>query len=446
MVSLGLRDVTKVYPDGTLAVDRLSLEVDQGEFLVLLGPSGCGKSTVLRMVAGLEEISSGELRIGHRLANDIPPAQRDIAMVFQSSALYPHFSVRDNLGFALRMAKLPADDVQRRVTEVADGLGLAGYLDRMPSRLSGGERQRVAMGRAIVRRPALFLMDEPLSNLDAQLRVHLRAEISTLTRDLGTTTIYVTHDQAEAMSMGHRIAIMRNGVLQQVGTGQRVYDEPANVFVATFIGSPRMNLLEGRVEAQRDGGLQVDLGTQKLSFPQPLMPDHAMLRGLDGRYVIVGLRPDAITLAGRTAHDTPYARLSAHIRHVEFLGNETLLHLDTGSRPAQVPDLAAPADTHLVHEDPRTDAARRGRRQGPVFRRRRGRSGNGSPAPAAAAGQGPGPVGAPPPLPGQGPVTGDLVARLPASQHPRAGEITAVDVELEHLYVFGFDGRRLCPF
>ena len=449
MVSLGLRELTKVYPDGTRAVDRLSLEVDQGEFIVLLGPSGCGKSTVLRMIAGLEEITAGELRIGHRLANDMPPAQRDIAMVFQSSALYPHFSVRDNLGFALRMARMPPQDIERRVDEVAAGLGLAGYLDRMPTRLSGGERQRVAMGRAIVRRPALFLMDEPLSNLDAQLRVHLRAEISTLTRDLGTTTVYVTHDQAEAMSMGHRVAILRAGVLQQVGTPPLVYDEPANVFVATFIGSPRMNLLEGRVQALRDGGLELDLGAQRLSFQQPLLPDHALLRGLDGQAVIVGLRPDAVALGGGAGEpggpggSGPPGRLQAVIRHAEFLGNETLLHLDTGSRPARVPDLAAPEDTHLTHDDPRSDAARRGaHRRGLVgLRRRRGRAaGTEGRAPAAEPdrdGDAAGGIAAP--------ATGDMVARLPPSAHPKAGVLVTIQVDLGHLYVFGYDGRRSVP-
>ena len=246
--------VAKIYPDGTRAVNDLNLEIEDGEFMVLVGPSGCGKTTALRMVAGLEDISEGQLRIGDRVVNHVPPRDRDIAMVFQSYALYPHLTVYDNIAFGLKLKKMPKDEIDRRVQDAAQVLGLEPFLDRKPRALSGGQRQRVAMGRAIVREPAAFLMDEPLSNLDAKLRVQMRAEIAKLQSDLGTTTVYVTHDQVEAMTMGDRVAVMRKGELQQVAPPQELYDRPVNLFVGGFIGSPAMNLLEATLE-RANGGL-----------------------------------------------------------------------------------------------------------------------------------------------------------------------------------------------
>src|SRR5437870_3122682 len=253
--------VTKTYPDGTTAVSGLTLDISDGEFMVLVGPSGCGKTTALRMVAGLEDISSGVVRIGERVVNHVPSRDRDIAMVFQSYALYPHLSVYENIAFGLRLKKVPKKEIDRRVNEAAHVLGLEQFLKRKPRALSGGQRQRVAMGRAIVREPQAFLMDEPLSNLDAKLRVQMRAEVSRLQTELGVTTIYVTHDQVEAMTMGDRVAVMRKGELQQVGSPQELYDTPLNLFVGGFIGSPAMNMLEVKI-AERNGGLVAEGGKQ----------------------------------------------------------------------------------------------------------------------------------------------------------------------------------------
>ena len=251
MAAIEFRDVSKIFADGTRAVDSLDLSIEEGEFMVLVGPSGCGKTTALRMVAGLEEISEGTITIGDRVVNDVSPKERDIAMVFQNYALYPHMTVEQNLAFGLKLRKLSKAEIRRRVHAAATTLGLDEYLERKPGALSGGQRQRVAMGRAIVREPHAFLMDEPLSNLDAKLRVQMRSEIQKLQRTLGVTTIYVTHDQTEAMTMGDRIAVMRGGALQQVDTPERVYQRPANQFVAGFIGSPAMNMAMGRVRARR---------------------------------------------------------------------------------------------------------------------------------------------------------------------------------------------------
>ena len=256
MAEVTFEHVSKIYPDGTRAVSDIELEIKDGEFMVLVGPSGCGKTTALRMVAGLEEISEGELKIGDRVVNNVAPRNRDIAMVFQSYALYPHLTVYDNIAFGLKLRKMDKQEIDKRVKDAARVLDLEPFLDRKPRALSGGQRQRVAMGRAIVRQPQAFLMDEPLSNLDAKLRVQMRAEISQLQSRLGTTTIYVTHDQVEAMTMGDRVAVMRKGELQQVATPQELYDEPVNLFVGGFIGSPSMNLLEGTLQRleRRNGG------------------------------------------------------------------------------------------------------------------------------------------------------------------------------------------------
>jgi multiple sugar transport system ATP-binding protein len=329
-------NVTKVYDNGFRAVTDLDLTVADGEFLVLVGPSGCGKSTALRMVAGLEQITAGELRIGDRVVNDLPPKERDIAMVFQNYALYPHMTVAQNIGFALKLAKMPRTEIDERVHQAAKLLQLEEWLDRKPSQLSGGQRQRVAMGRAIVRDPAVFLMDEPLSNLDAKLRVQMRAEIARLQRQLGTTTIYVTHDQVEAMTMGDRVAVMREGRLLQVAEPEVLYAEPANLFVAAFIGSPSMNLLEGTFHL--DGGApRVSLGAQSLTVPASLLDARPGLRSFDGRPVVVGIRPehlwDASIADGRGGRDTG-ARLQATVELREALGSELLLHLRTDARVA----------------------------------------------------------------------------------------------------------------
>jgi multiple sugar transport system ATP-binding protein len=280
-----LDQITKRFPDGSLAVDDFNLDIADGEFVILVGPSGCGKSTTLNMIAGLEDITSGELRIGGTVVNQKSPKDRDIAMVFQSYALYPHMTVRENMGFALKLAKTPKATIDEKVNEAARILDLTQYLDRKPANLSGGQRQRVAMGRAIVRDPAVFLMDEPLSNLDAKLRVQMRTEVSRIQRRLGTTTVYVTHDQTEAMTLGDRVAVMRTGVLQQVGSPQELYDTPVNLFVAGFIGSPAMNFMAGTVD---DGQLRMPLGSVPITGKLRQQLD--AMKG--GRDVIVGIRPE----------------------------------------------------------------------------------------------------------------------------------------------------------
>jgi len=327
--------VSKVYPDGTAAVKGLDLDIGDGEFLVLVGPSGCGKTTALRMVAGLEDISSGELRIGERVVNRLPAKDRDIAMVFQSYALYPHLSVFDNIAFGLRLQKVPKDEIRTRVEEAARILGLTEHLKRKPRSLSGGQRQRVAMGRAIVRRPQVFLMDEPLSNLDAKLRVQTRAEISRLQRDLDVTTIYVTHDQVEAMTMGDRVAVMRKGLLQQVAPPQELYDRPRNLFVAAFIGSPAMNLLQGRLVRQGDG-LVVDLGGQRLAVDEEVLRFRPALAGYEGRPVTVGIRPEDVEDAALVPDGPADRRLKGRISLREALGSELLVYVATDAREAEV--------------------------------------------------------------------------------------------------------------
>jgi multiple sugar transport system ATP-binding protein len=347
MASVTMDNVTKVYPNGFQAVSGLDLDIADGEFLVLVGPSGCGKSTALRMVAGLEEISAGELRIGDRVVNDLPPKGRDIAMVFQNYALYPHMTVAQNIGFSLKLAKLPKDEVERRVREAARTLQLEDWLNRKPGQLSGGQRQRVAMGRAIVRNPAVFLMDEPLSNLDAKLRVQVRAEIARLQRELGVTTIYVTHDQVEAMTMGDRVAVLNEGFLLQVAPPEVLYAEPANLFVAAFIGSPSMNLLDGRFELGDGGAGRVTLGSQTLTVPASLLAERPALRAYDGGTVVVGIRPEQMWDAsvGRDrsgpaddAAGDAGARLRATVELREALGAELLVHLRTDASPAITQD------------------------------------------------------------------------------------------------------------
>jgi multiple sugar transport system ATP-binding protein len=321
VASIAFSEVSKVFPDGTAAVDRLDLEVEDGGFTVLVGPSGSGKSTALRMVAGLEEATGGTIRIADRVVNDVAPKDRDIAMVFQSYALYPHMSVEDNLGFALKMQRAGKDSIRARVGAVARRLGIGEQLVRRPRQLSGGQRQRVALGRAIVREPQAFLMDEPLSNLDAKLRVEMRAYIARLHHELGTTTLYVTHDQTEAMTMGDRVAVMRDGRLEQVDAPQALYARPVNLFVAAFIGSPAMNLLRGHVV-----GDEVALGGQTLSLP----------RRVAGEEVVVGIRPEAVRVADGSS---PVGSvLDLEVVLVESLGSDVLVHLRTDAPRVTVTD------------------------------------------------------------------------------------------------------------
>ncbi|HEX9670548.1 MAG TPA: sn-glycerol-3-phosphate ABC transporter ATP-binding protein UgpC [Thermoanaerobaculia bacterium] len=300
-------------------IEHLDLAVRDREFMVLVGPSGCGKSTALRMIAGLEEITAGTISIGGRVVNDVAPKDRDIAMVFQSYALYPHMTVRQNLEFGLKIRKTPREEMERRVREAAEILGVTELLDRKPKQLSGGQRQRVAVGRAIVRKPAVFLFDEPLSNLDAKLRVQMRAEISKLQKTLETTTVYVTHDQIEAMTMGHRIAVMRAGALQQVGTPLEVYERPANLFVAGFIGTPPMNFVPGTLA---DGGAAFVASGFRLPVPERLRAS----AGGDGRRVVLGIRPENIREPGRAERGGPTLPLTAKVEFVEPLGHEVIVH------------------------------------------------------------------------------------------------------------------------
>jgi len=332
-------DVTKVYADGTRAVDALSLDIADGEFMVLVGPSGCGKTTALRMVAGLEDISGGVLRIGERVVNHVPARDRDIAMVFQSYALYPHLSVYENIAFGLKVKGMSKQEIERRVNDAARILGLEPFLKRKPRALSGGQRQRVAMGRAIVREPAAFLMDEPLSNLDAKLRVQMRAEVSRLQRDLGTTTIYVTHDQIEAMTMGDRVAVMRKGELQQVADPQTLYDRPVNLFVGGFIGSPAMNMIEATV-GRDNGSLHVDVGQQRIALDDAMLTTHPALASYEGRPVILGIRPEDLEDAS-LAPDTPADRRLRGVTELrEALGSELMVHFTVeGTRPALTEDV-----------------------------------------------------------------------------------------------------------
>ncbi|MHB1243627.1 MAG: ABC transporter ATP-binding protein [Gaiellaceae bacterium] len=322
MADVAFDEVEKVYDNGFHAVKDLSLEIEDGEFLVLVGPSGCGKTTALRMVAGLEEISGGTVSIGGRVVNKLSPKERDIAMVFQNYALYPHLSVAENIAFGLRLRKTPKSTIDERVDWAAKMLDLTPYLDRRPKQLSGGQRQRVAMGRAIVRHPQVFLMDEPLSNLDAKLRVQMRADIAKLQRDIGTTTIYVTHDQVEAMTMGDRVAVMTNGVLQQVDRPQRLFDEPANLFVAGFIGTPPMNLLEALVSVDGDD-VTLSLAGQQLRVDPAGLRRYPGLRGAGGRTVVVGIRAGELGVASERP-DLP--RLTARLDIVEALGSESVAY------------------------------------------------------------------------------------------------------------------------
>ncbi len=330
MATVTLDKVNKVYENGFHAIHDLDLDIEDKEFLVLVGPSGCGKSTALRMIAGLETISGGQMLIGDKVVNDVEPKDRDIAMVFQNYALYPHMTVYDNIGFALKLAKVPKDEIDKRVRQASKILELDANLHRKPGQLSGGQRQRVAMGRAIVRQPAAFLMDEPLSNLDAKLRVQMRAEIAALQRDLAVTTVYVTHDQIEAMTMGDRVAVLKAGYLQQVDTPQNLYDRPDNVFVAAFIGSPSMNLYEATIDLVDDGGV-VHLGSQTLTIGASVLAARPALRNHTGK-VIVGIRPEDFEDAAMVKDDTSGRQLTSTVSLIEALGSELMVHFDLDAR------------------------------------------------------------------------------------------------------------------
>jgi multiple sugar transport system ATP-binding protein len=347
MTSVEFDRVSKVFPDGTVAVSELCLQIREGEFMVFVGPSGCGKTTALRMVAGLEDVTSGEIRIGGRVVNDVPPRERDVAMVFQSYSLYPHLSVYDNMAFGLRLRRKRKTEVDARVRGAAQMLDLDPYLSRKPRELSGGQRQRVAMGRAIVREPRAYLMDEPLSNLDAKLRVHMRAEIGKIQRELGVTTIFVTHDQVEAMTMGTRVAVMRKGEVQQVGPPEEVYNRPNNLFVAGFIGSPAMNFLEA----------QIDGAVAKLAGHDiPVPPRWADERST----VIVGFRPEAVCDASTTGGGSD-VRVPGHVELVESLGPEVIVHVAVDAKPVltdEVREIARDTGEEITRAERATVVAR----------------------------------------------------------------------------------------
>jgi multiple sugar transport system ATP-binding protein len=368
VAQIALESVTKKFPDGTTAVSSLDLAVGDGELLVLVGPSGCGKTTALRMVAGLEDVTSGTISIDGRPVNDVEPRHRDIAMVFQSYALYPHLSVYDNMAFSLKYRRVAKTEIRQRVAEAARILELEPYLQRKPRQLSGGQRQRVAMGRAIVRQPRAFLMDEPLSNLDAKLRVQMRAEIAQLQRSLGTTTIYVTHDQTEAMTLGTRVAVISGGLLQQVAAPQELYRRPANLFVAGFIGSPPMNLIDARLErggadagaASGDGGPVVVFGPHRLAIPPRVIAAHPAFERYLGEPVVVGIRPEHLHDAALAPAGSDQSALTLPIRLREELGSEVHVHSAIGSA-AHVSDDAADdvrsLATIVARMDPRTKIA-----------------------------------------------------------------------------------------
>jgi multiple sugar transport system ATP-binding protein len=406
LATIELEAVTKVYPNGVQAVYELDMQVGEAEFLVLVGPSGCGKTTVLRMVAGLERLTSGSIRIGGRDVSSVAPKERDIAMVFQNYALYPHMTVAENIGFALKLRKVPKAEIARRVRAAAGILDLLPYLDRRPAQLSGGQRQRVAMGRAMVRNPSAFLMDEPLSNLDAKLRVQMRAELSQLQRRLGVATMYVTHDQTEAMTMGDRVAVMRSGKLQQCDVPQALYDHPVNLFVAAFMGSPSMNLLEAVVGP---GGSTLQVGAQEVAVPGNAT--NSSLVKYVGRKVALGLRPEDLHLASR---DSP-SGLKGTVELVEALGPEKLLYARIEAIRVMVEDAVsvegeAPEPLHL-DLSPQSLA------------------GDGAPEPVA---------------PGGSSTETLLVLRAPSSLEVRTGDRVEVGMRMESAHYFDLEsGVRL---
>src|SRR3954462_1130882 len=367
MAEITLRGVTKRYPDGTEAVKAIDLDIHDGEFMILVGPSGCGKSTALRMIAGLEEISDGDLIIGGERVNDLAPRDRDIAMVFQNYALYPHMTVRDNMGFALKLAKVDSNEINTKVEEAARILDLEAHLDRKPANLSGGQRQRVAMGRAIVRDPRAFLMDEPLSNLDAKLRVQMRTEVARIQQRVGTTTVYVTHDQTEAMTLGDRVAVMRAGIIQQVASPKTLYEDPANLFVAGFIGSPAMNFLPSTVEND----------TLKLPFGEAPVPGELRGKVPTGKEVIAGMRPEHFEDAGvAEERGIKGMKFTADVSVVESMGSELYAYFDVkgAAHTAELDDLAEDAGLSELPGQSGGDAPRAGPPLDPTSRAAAGKS------------------------------------------------------------------------
>ena len=372
MAEISFEHVTKVYPDGTEAVHEVDLGIDDGSLMVLVGPSGCGKTTLLRMVAGLEEITGGTIKIGERVINDVDPKSRDLAMVFQNYALYPHMTSYDNMAFGLKLRKLPRKEIDRRVRETAATLGLEDQLTKKPKSLSGGQRQRVAMGRAIVREPKAFLMDEPLSNLDAKLRVQMRSEISRIQRELGVTTIYVTHDQTEAMTMGDKVAVMNRGVLQQVDSPQEMYDRPENLFVAGFIGSPAMNMVEA-VLARVEAGCFAEFAGLRLRVPDETLAARPALAGYVGKSIVLGIRPEDMEDPQFLPTQVADAQIPVVVAHREAMGAEVYAHFTVAAGPVlteHTRDLAADTGGDLADHEraesttfvarlhPRTSAAR----------------------------------------------------------------------------------------
>ncbi|MDG4833120.1 ABC transporter ATP-binding protein [Solwaraspora sp. WMMD1047] len=438
MVSIATDRLTKVFDDGTVAVDEVSIEVSSGEFVALLGPTGCGKSTILRLVAGLEDPTSGHVLLDGRVVDDTSVRDRRVAMVFQDYALYPHLTVAQNIGFPVRLAPAAVAAGPDRVTEVAEQLGITDLLHRMPSHLSGGQRQRVAMARAIVRKPDAFLLDEPLSNLDAGLRAELRTEVAALARRLAVTTLYVTHDQVEAMTMADRVAVLRRGVLQQIGPPSEVYGDPATVFVAAFLGTPRTNLFQGAIYADA-GRVLVDLGSQVIEFPAGDPRGRRLVERHTER-VTVALRADALT---PVPDSTPGPVLRGTVRFVENLGHEALVRLDTGSVPTSLaesrlehPEAGQHLSELLAEELPPGHPVRHTlARMLPSARH---------PAPPATARTEYGfyPV-YDPELSDEPPLSSDLVVRVPALAMPRIGEPMALAVDLDRLLLFDRSGDRI---
>ncbi|WP_305787648.1 ABC transporter ATP-binding protein [Symbioplanes lichenis] len=425
MATVALKDVTKVWPDGTVAVDRVGLDVHDGEFMVLLGPSGCGKSTVLRMIAGLEDPTAGDILLNGAPVHDVAPRDRQIAMVFQDFALYPHMTVGGNIGFPLKLSGVESGPRDERIRDIAGALGISDLLGRKPAQLSGGQRQRVAMGRAIVRRPGLFLMDEPLSNLDSGLRAELRNEISGLTRELGVTTMYVTHDQAEALTMADRVAILRRGVLQDVGTPTEVYGRPATLYVAAFLGSPRMNLLEATVHVHLDRYIALHLGTQALYLPWHDLRARAISH-YHGERIVLGVRAEALT---PVTPDSPGDVLHGRIRYLEHHGHESLAYVDIGATAVVVDQLGAGAA-----EQPPSGGAMR--RLGDVVQRLKRRTGQVSPSPVEEASV----------LSDEGRHsrrTAELAVRLAPYPAVAPGHPLAVHVRLDSLHFFDGRGDRI---
>ena len=366
MAGITLDNLTKVYDDGTRAVRSLDLDIADGELMVFVGPSGCGKTTALRMIAGLETITSGQVVLDGQVINDLPPKDRDIAMVFQNYALYPHMNAAKNMGFPLKMRGLPQREIDTRVTEAARVLGLSDTLHKKPRTLSGGQRQRVAMGRAIVRNPQAFLMDEPLSNLDAKLRVEMRAEISRIQRDLGVTTIYVTHDQTEALTMGDRVAVMRNGVLQQVAVPKELYARPRNLFVAEFIGSPAMNLVTADLE-RSDGDVRAAFGSHRLRLDPATLERHPGLSGYEGRKIVLGIRPEDIEDAAVLGETDSERVISVVCDIREDMGSEVVVRFNVDADRAATREVVEALAVEDAEDEETRLAAERARGQGVVF-------------------------------------------------------------------------------